>query len=99
VRALLAAGLALAVGAPFQCASDPDPDRTREDSAPEALWHYAERLEERGDGAGRRSALGYLVERYPSSRWARQAERALAAEPAPDDATHGSATPPAPDAP
>jgi hypothetical protein len=72
--ALLALALSLS---PFQCASDPDPERAMEDSAPAALWDLSERFRADGDLAGRTRVLRYLVDRYPSSRYARRAEREL----------------------
>ena len=74
--AVIIAALSLS-GAPFQCASDPDPERAIEDSAPEALWNLAEEFRERGDEDARRTTLEHLVERYPSSRFAQRAELAL----------------------
>lgn len=71
--------------APFQCASDPDPNRAIEDSAPEALWNLSEEFRERGDAEARRTTLEHIVERYPSSRFARRAEQELAAERDPVD--------------
>lgn len=65
--------LALSLSAPFQCASDPDPNRRLEDSPAEALWDLAERFESEGDDAARRTTLEQLVERYPSSSEARRA--------------------------
>lgn len=79
MRPALLLAAALALGAPFQCASDPDPDRAMEDSAPRALWDLSERFREQGNAEARRETLEWLVERYPSSRYARRAERALAA--------------------
>jgi TolA-binding protein len=82
-----ALGLALAAmlgasssGAPFQCASDPDPSRRMEDSAPEALWILAERFREEGDVEARRTTLRHLMEQYPSSRYAQRAEQVLEEE-------------------
>ncbi len=78
MRALvLFAALSLA---PFQCASDPDPERSMEDSAPRALWDLSERFREQDDDRARRETLEWLIERYPSSRYARRAERALGRE-------------------
>jgi len=78
MRMLAAVGLVVALGAaPFQCASDPDPDRALEDSAPAALWDLSERFRAEGDVDGRDRVLRYLVERYPSSRYARRAELEL----------------------
>lgn len=70
LRSVLLVALA---NAPFQCASDPDPERRLEDTPSEALWMLAERFGEEGDPAARRTTLEQLVERYPSSR---EAERA-----------------------
>ncbi len=76
--AALTVCLGLVVGtAPFQCASDPDPDRAMEDSAPRALWDLAERFREAGDAPGQRQTLLFLVDRYPSSRYTRRAELEL----------------------
>lgn len=80
VRPLLLALCLAAWIAPFQCASDPDPDRAMEDSAPGALWELSERFAQRGDEDARRETLRHLVERYPSSREARRAELVLREE-------------------
>jgi hypothetical protein len=78
VKLALVAGLAVVLaGAPFQCASDPDPNRRMEDTAPEALWQLSERFEAQGDEQARQETLRHLVERYPSSRFARRAELVL----------------------
>lgn len=86
MKLLAAAAVALALtattAAPFQCASDPDPNRRREDTAPEALWQLSEHFRERGDVDARLETLRVLRERYPRSRYARRAEPILAgAEP------------------
>jgi hypothetical protein len=75
--ALVAAMAVVLAGAPFQCASDPDPNRRMEDTAPEALWELSERFEAQGDEPARRETLRHLIERYPSSRFARRAELVL----------------------
>lgn len=72
MRLVLALGLALAL-APFQCASEPQPDRRLEDAPEEALLGLAQRFADAGDADARRATLEYLIERYPSSR---EAERA-----------------------
>ncbi len=69
--------LTLLLGAPFQCASDPDPNRRIEDTPSEALWRLAERFEAEGDESARRMALEELLERYPSSAEAERARTAL----------------------
>ncbi len=70
---------ALLGGAPFQCSSDPDPTTALEETAGEALYQLAEQFR----GEGRREAwlrtLTYLVDRYPSSRFAEMARQDLAA--------------------
>lgn len=72
--------------APFQCASDPDPNRRREDTPSEALWELAERFHERGDDDARRVTLEALVERYPTSREAERARLTLGGREADDEA-------------
>lgn len=81
--------LTVLLGAPFQCASDPDPNRRIEDTPAEALWRLAERFEADGDESARHVALEELLERYPSSA---EAERARAALGDPDDDPTDAAT-------
>ena len=63
--------------APFQCASDPDPNRRLEDTPAEALWNLAERFRAQSDEDSRRVALHELVDRYPSSAEAERARMVL----------------------
>ena len=89
--AVLAGSLSLSL-APFQCASDPDETLRQEETAPEALWGLAERFRAEHDEHARARTLRYLVDHYPSSRWAERARLALArrgteAEPATATAT------------
>lgn len=79
IRSVCSLGLAalLSSAAPFQCASDPDPTRRMEDTAPEALWTLAERFQEQGDANARRVTLEELRDRYPSSRYAERARQEL----------------------
>ncbi|HJL01440.1 MAG TPA: hypothetical protein RMH85_08595 [Polyangiaceae bacterium LLY-WYZ-15_(1-7)] len=84
--------------APFQCASDPDPERRLEDTPAEALWLLAERFREEGDAEARRTTLEQLVERYPTSREAERARLALdgrevAPDPPAERAESGEAPP------
>ena len=72
--ALVALALTLA---PVQCGSPPRERPEFEDSPAEALWELSERFEAAGDHAARRRTLEYLIERYPSSRFAIRAERVL----------------------
>lgn len=80
MRAVLALAVsALLGGAPLQCAGEPDePALRRYETPPEALWDLAERFSAAGDVAGRRRTLEFLVERYPSSRFAHRAREELA---------------------
>ena len=77
-RALCVASLVIA-SAPFQCASDPDPARAREETPGEALYRLAEKFRAEGDEKARRRTLHYLVDRYPSSRFAQTARDDLEA--------------------
>jgi hypothetical protein len=92
--ALVVLVLALA-RAPFQCASDPDPNRRLEDSAPEALWNLSEEFEARGDREARDVTLRHLIDRYPRSRFARRAELLLASEGPEEPSMQQEATAPA----
>ena len=94
---LLAAPLltfALLGTAPFQCASDPDPNRRIEDTPAEALWGLSEKFRASGNEAARRDTLTHIVETYPNSREARRAALALegreVSPDAPDDEGQGS---------
>ena len=69
-------GLALAV-APVQCGHAPDPNERREDTPGDALWQLAQKFHEEHDDAAEKRTLQYLVERYPSSRWAPAAREQL----------------------
>ncbi len=72
--------------APFQCSGEPDPAHRLEETAPEALYDLAGRFRRDGDREGWLGTLHYLLERYPSSRFAVMAEQDLrdAGEPVPD---------------
>lgn len=70
---LALAGLLGAAAAPMQCpATDREP-LVAEPDAPEECYGLAERLRERGDLEGWRTALEYVIERFPDSRWAARA--------------------------
>lgn len=78
MKLLIATLFALAMGsAPFQCASDPDPERRMTDSPAEALFGLSERFEAEGNEAARRTTLETIIERYPSSREAARAQDIL----------------------
>jgi hypothetical protein len=77
-------------GAPFQCASEPDPNRALEETPGEALYELAVEFKKKGDDEAWRETLEYIIDRYPASRFAQTAKRDLA-EGAP--ASSGSAKP------
>ncbi|MDI7266861.1 MAG: hypothetical protein QME96_02570 [Myxococcota bacterium] len=56
--------------APMQCPSDDRPASRTEADAAEELYRFAGRSLDRGDAAGWRAALEYLVERFGDSRFA-----------------------------
>jgi hypothetical protein len=76
--------LALSV-APYQCAREPDPNRRMEDDPAEVVYQLAERFKDQGKTEARVATLKYLVERFPTSRFAKRAEIDLAemGQPAP----------------
>ncbi|KYF79527.1 hypothetical protein BE20_49080 [Sorangium cellulosum] len=65
--------------APYQCASDVDPDHRQYEDPSEALYGLAERFKANGDRRAQADTLRFLVERYPSSRFARMARQDLEA--------------------
>ena len=60
--------------APYQCAREPDPNRRMEDDPAEVVYLLAERFEAQGKTEARTATLKYLVERFPTSRFAKQAQ-------------------------
>lgn len=72
-------------GAPFQCASDPDPNRRLEDTPAEALWNLAERFRAQSDEDARAVALHELIDRYPTSSEAERARMVLEGRDVPPD--------------
>jgi len=89
VRVALLVVLLSFLGAPFQCASDPDPARRMEDTPSEALWNLSERFREQGQDEARRETLQEIVRSYPNSREAERARLQL-------DETHARTAEPAP---
>lgn len=63
--------------APLQCSREPEPELRRYETPPEALYVLAERFKAKGDVPAYRDTLVYLVERYPSSRFAERAKQDL----------------------
>ncbi len=76
--------------APLQCSREPDPTIRREDTAGDALFALSEDFHAKGDEAGRKATLEFLVRRYPSNRHAAAAREVLGPNAPPPDA---SATP------
>ncbi|MBK6516182.1 MAG: hypothetical protein IPG04_19295 [Polyangiaceae bacterium] len=72
--AMLAAVLVGSTSAPFQCASEPDPNRTREETPGQALKGLADEFGKAGDREAKVRTLQYLVERYPRSKYAEEAK-------------------------
>lgn len=66
--------------APLQCGKDPDPSLRMEDSAGDALWKLAEDFQSKGDPEARKATLRFLVDHYPSNRYAPAARDALGGE-------------------
>ena len=65
--------LASASLAPFQCSSEVDPNKKREEEPGEALYGLAEQFKTRGDQRARAETLRYIIKKYPTSRFAEQA--------------------------
>ncbi len=78
LRPLLACA-ALLAHAPLQCSREPGPELRRYETPPEALYDLATRFKAKGEERAWRDTLAYLVERYPSSRFALRARDELAA--------------------
>lgn len=71
-----------AVLAPIQCGSPPRERPEFEDSPPEALWDLSVHFEDAGDRPARDRTLRFLLDRYPSSRFAEHARDILDRVPA-----------------
>ena len=93
------AWLALVTLAPFQCAHTPDPNARREDTAGDALWSLAQDFRAHHDEPAARATLTYLVDHYPSSRYASAARDDLASTGAPAPTPTATPTPTAPPSP
>jgi hypothetical protein len=69
--------IAAVAQAPFQCASEVDPNRRMEEDPSEVLYSLAGRFKASGDQRAYAATLRYLIERYPSSRFAHMARGEL----------------------
>jgi outer membrane protein assembly factor BamD (BamD/ComL family) len=73
---MVAASLLLAASAslaPFQCASEVDPNKRREEEPGEALYALAERFKAEGNTKAQKTTLRFLIQKYPTSRFAEMA--------------------------
>jgi outer membrane protein assembly factor BamD (BamD/ComL family) len=76
LASIAAAGLLLG-SAPFQC-GDPEPIRyARRDDPAEVVWSLGVRLDRRGQRTAAHETWRYLIERYPTSRYAERARMEL----------------------
>jgi TolA-binding protein len=66
--------LAAALYAPFQCGSRVPPEHRMEDDAAEVLYKLAEKFKTEGNAGAHAETLRFLVERYPTSRFAERAK-------------------------
>lgn len=66
--------LAAALSAPIQCGSKPRPEHRLEEEPAEALYKLADRFAAAGDQKARAETLRFIVERYPTSRFAQAAK-------------------------
>ncbi|MBW2457624.1 MAG: hypothetical protein JRI68_24175 [Deltaproteobacteria bacterium] len=64
--------------APYQCSGDPEPAMAVDETPGEALYGLAEQFREAGNVTAWRRTLRYLIDRYPSSRFAKTAQQDLA---------------------
>jgi hypothetical protein len=77
LRASAAAALLALSFAPYQCAREPDPNRRIEDDPAETVYKLADRFKAEGKAEARATTLKFLVERYPTSRYAKMARLEL----------------------
>jgi TolA-binding protein len=78
--------------APLQCSREPDPELRKYETPPDALYDLAQRFKAKGDTSAWRDTLRYLVERYPSSRFAERAKQDLGGEPLPSPSPSASSS-------
>lgn len=60
--------------APLQCGSEPDPSKALEETPGEAIYKLAHEFRAQGDEAAWAATLQFLIENYPSSRFAEMAK-------------------------
>jgi hypothetical protein len=69
--------LAAVAQAPFQCAGEVDPNRRTEEDPSEVVYNLAARFKASGNQPAYADTLRFLIERYPSSRFAHAAREEL----------------------
>lgn len=67
--------------APLQCPTPRPFEQRREESPAEALWLLAERFQLEQQPVAQRRSLQFLIERYPSTRFAARARTMLETSP------------------
>lgn len=78
VRALVGSLAAALAVAPLQCPRETDAAHCWDDAPGDGLWDLAQKFRDRHDEAAARRTLEFLVDRYPSSRYASPAREQLA---------------------
>jgi outer membrane protein assembly factor BamD (BamD/ComL family) len=73
------AAVAFAV-APLQCPHENDAAHCWDDAPGDGLWDLAQKFRDNHDDAAARRTLEFLVERYPSSRYAPAAREQIAGD-------------------
>jgi outer membrane protein assembly factor BamD (BamD/ComL family) len=68
----------LLAAAPLQCPHDNEVAHCWDDAPGDGLWDLAQKFRDAHDEAAARRTLAFLVERYPSSRYAPAAREQLA---------------------
>ena len=80
---------ALMSTAPYQCSGDPDPANAVDETPGEALYGLAEQFRQAGKVEAWRQTLRYLIDRYPSSRFAVTAKEDLSGSAEPGQSDEG----------
>ena len=75
-RGIVSLAVVLA-SAPVQCPHDQDAAHCWDDAPGDGLWELAQKFRDAHDDAGARRTLQFLVDRYPSSRYAPAAREQL----------------------
>lgn len=77
--------------APLQCPHESDAAHCWDDAPGDGLWDLAQKFRDAHDEAGARRTLQFLVDRYPSSRYAPAAREQLAGHDSAGPASSGPA--------